>query len=65
MGNCYHRHYIPKLLELVTSHALEPTLLLSQRAPLSSAIEAYKAFDRREEGWLKVELVPEQARMAA
>jgi threonine dehydrogenase-like Zn-dependent dehydrogenase len=29
-----------------------------RRQPLTSAIEAYEAFDRRDEGWLKVKLEP-------
>ena len=32
--------------------------MLTQTEPLTDAIEAYKAFDRRESGWVKVELVP-------
>ena len=33
----------------------------SQTEPLTSAIEAYKAFDQRQPGWLKVELEPATA----
>ncbi|WP_394821679.1 zinc-dependent alcohol dehydrogenase [Pendulispora albinea] len=58
MGNCNHRKYIPKLLELVESGVIDPTEVLTQTGPLVSAIEAYKAFDRREPGWTKVELRP-------
>jgi len=58
MGNCNHRKYIPRLLALVESGVVDPTAVLSQRAPLAAAIDAYKSFDRREEGWLKVELMP-------
>jgi threonine dehydrogenase-like Zn-dependent dehydrogenase len=58
MGNCPHRRYVPKLLELVRSGAVDPTTILSQREPLASAIDAYKAFDTRQPGWMKVELVP-------
>lgn len=58
MGNCHHRKYIPHLLELVEAGIVDPAEVLSQRGPLSGAIDAYKAFDRREEGWLKVELTP-------
>jgi threonine dehydrogenase-like Zn-dependent dehydrogenase len=61
MGNCNHRKYIPRLLELVRSGVVDPTALVSRQA-LHSAIEAYEAFDRREAGWLKVELVPAGAR---
>jgi threonine dehydrogenase-like Zn-dependent dehydrogenase len=58
MGNCNHRRYIPEVLELVRSHALVPSRLLTQREPLTSAIDAYKAFDERQAGWLKVKLEP-------
>ena len=45
---------------------IDPTQVLTQTEPLADAIEAYKAFDRRESGWVKVELRPEaEARKAA
>jgi len=56
MGNCNHRKYIPMLVELVQTRAIDPSRILTQRAPLSGAIEAYQAFDLRKEGWLKVQL---------
>lgn len=59
MGNCNHRRYIPHLVELVRTGVIDPTRILTRVEPLISVIEAYKAFDRREPGWLKVELVPE------
>jgi threonine dehydrogenase-like Zn-dependent dehydrogenase len=58
-GNCNHRRYIPKLVELVRAGAVRPAEVLSHRQPMESVIEAYKAFDRREPGWIKVELEPE------
>jgi threonine dehydrogenase-like Zn-dependent dehydrogenase len=58
MGNCHHRRYIPKLLRLIRNGSIDPSTLLTQHEPLSSAIEAYKAFDRRQPGWVKVELEP-------
>ncbi|MFT3774482.1 MAG: zinc-dependent alcohol dehydrogenase [Minicystis sp.] len=58
MGNCNHRKYIPHLIELVEAGIVDPSEVLSQRAPIVSALDAYRAFDRREEGWLKVELQP-------
>jgi threonine dehydrogenase-like Zn-dependent dehydrogenase len=58
MGNCNHRKYIPKLLELVRTRAVDPTEILTHVGPLTSAIEAYKEFDRREPGWIKVKLEP-------
>jgi threonine dehydrogenase-like Zn-dependent dehydrogenase len=57
-GNTPHRKYIPDLIELVESGAIDPAEILTQTEPLADAIEAYKAFDRRESGWIKVELKP-------
>jgi threonine dehydrogenase-like Zn-dependent dehydrogenase len=37
---------------------IDPAGVLTQTEPLTDAIEAYKAFDRRESGWVKVELKP-------
>lgn len=56
MGNCHHRKYIPMLVGLVRSGLLKPTEVLTQLAPLTGAIDAYRQFDRREEGWMKVAL---------
>jgi threonine dehydrogenase-like Zn-dependent dehydrogenase len=58
MGNCNHRKYIPILLERVRTGAIDPSRVVTQEEPLGSAIEAYEQFDRREAGWLKVELHP-------
>ena len=58
MGNCNHRKYVPMLVDMVRSGVVDPTNVLTQIAPLSSAIEAYKAFDQRQPGWIKVELQP-------
>jgi len=58
MGNCNHRRYIPHLIELVRSRAIDPTKILTQQEPLVAAIDAYKAFDLRQPGWLKVKLEP-------
>ena len=58
MGNCPHRKYVPKLIEMVQSGKVDPTAVLSQVEPITSAIDAYKEFDKREPGWMKVELLP-------
>jgi threonine dehydrogenase-like Zn-dependent dehydrogenase len=58
MGNCNHRKYIPRLLELVRTGAIDPSLILTQIKPLGNVIEAYKAFDTRSPNWVKVELEP-------
>ena len=56
MGNCNHRRYVPHLIELVRAGAVDPTEVLTQKEELPSAINAYRAFDRRDAGWTKVEL---------
>lgn len=58
MGNCNHRRYVPELVEMVRMGRIDPTAILTHVGPLTSAIDAYKAFDRREAGWTKVELKP-------
>ena len=58
MGHCPHRKYIPELMSLVSTGMVNPTQILTQHASLTSALDAYKAFDEREDGWVKVELVP-------
>jgi threonine dehydrogenase-like Zn-dependent dehydrogenase len=58
MGNCNHRKYIPILVDLVRNGTIDPAQILTQTAPMTSAIDAYKAFDTRQSGWVKVELVP-------
>jgi threonine dehydrogenase-like Zn-dependent dehydrogenase len=65
MGNCNHRKYIPKLVEMVRSGAINPAEILTQVEPLINVIDAYKAFDARESGWIKVELLPTQHLAAA
>jgi threonine dehydrogenase-like Zn-dependent dehydrogenase len=58
MGNCSHRHYIPRLIEAVEAGKVDPTRVLTEIEPMTDAIGAYKAFDSRKSGWLKVELKP-------
>ena len=58
MGNCNHRKYIPDLVELVHSGMIDPKGILTQATEMSNAIDAYKAFDERQQGWIKVELAP-------
>jgi threonine dehydrogenase-like Zn-dependent dehydrogenase len=60
-GNCNHRRYIPRLLELIRTGALRPEEILTHVGPLTGALEAYKNFDKREPGWIKVKLEPGEA----
>lgn len=65
MGNCPHRRYLPYLIRTVAAGALRPSRILTQRTPFSDAVAAYKAFERHEEGWLKVELLANKSAPAA
>lgn len=56
MGNCNHRKYIPELIELVQAGALRPIEVLARTEPIMDAIAAYRAFDQRQPGWMKVAL---------
>lgn len=56
MGNCHHRKYIPKLIELTLAGKVDPAKVLTQDEPLTDAISAFKAFDQHESGWIKVKL---------
>ncbi|HET6229157.1 MAG TPA: hypothetical protein VFE05_03700, partial [Longimicrobiaceae bacterium] len=61
MGNCNHRAYIPRLVDLVMAGAMDPAQILTQREPMTAVLDAYKAFDTRQPGWVKVELKPTAA----
>lgn len=58
MGNCNHRKYIPMLLDMVESGVVDPAKVLTRVEALASVLDAYKAFDLRQPGWIKVEIVP-------
>ena len=58
MGNANHRRYYDVLIEHVLAGRLDPVAILSNVEPMTGAIEAYEAFDRRQPGWIKVELEP-------
>ncbi|MNU01385.1 hypothetical protein D3C72_2447710 [compost metagenome] len=58
MGNCSHRRYLPELIELVRTGAIDPSKILTQKKPIRSVIEAFQEFDKRSSDWLKVELKP-------
>ena len=58
MGNANHRRYYDVLIEHVLAGRLDPVRILTQTEPMTGAIDAYKAFDERQPGWIKVELEP-------
>jgi threonine dehydrogenase-like Zn-dependent dehydrogenase len=58
-GNCPHRRYVPDLVRLTASGVVDPATVLTQVDTVPEAIEAYRSFDRREDGWIKTALVTE------
>ena len=54
----YDRTYISKLIDKGTSGRTDPTTVLTKVEPVADAIEAYKQFDLRRPGWIKVEPKP-------
>ncbi len=58
MGNCNHRAYAPRLVDMVRAGTIDPARILTQAGPLTGAIEAYQNFDKRQPGWMKVMLEP-------
>jgi threonine dehydrogenase-like Zn-dependent dehydrogenase len=58
MGNGDHPRYIPKLLAMVESGVVDPEKAVTQHEPMRHVLEAYKQFDERSPGWLKVALDP-------
>jgi threonine dehydrogenase-like Zn-dependent dehydrogenase len=58
MGICNHRRYMDVLIEHILAGRLDPKKILTQHEPMTSVIGAYEAFDKRQPGWMKVELEP-------
>jgi len=46
------------LVDMVRAGVIDPMAILSKAEPMQQVIQAYEAFDKREPGWLKVELKP-------
>jgi threonine dehydrogenase-like Zn-dependent dehydrogenase len=55
-GNCNHRRYLPHLVDLVRTGAVDPSSLMTQLEDIPDVLDAYASFDRREQGWTKVVL---------
>ena len=41
MGNCNHHRYVPKLVEWTRRGAIDPLRILTERRPITSALDAY------------------------
>jgi threonine dehydrogenase-like Zn-dependent dehydrogenase len=56
MGNCNHRKYIPELLSWIRDKRIDPLFYITDQVPFDQVINAYKKFDKRENGIVKVML---------
>jgi threonine dehydrogenase-like Zn-dependent dehydrogenase len=57
-GRCPARHYMEKLLPLVQEKQWPFTDIITHRLPLSQGVEAYRMFDKKLDGCIKVVLDP-------
>ncbi len=57
MGNCNHRAYFPQLLEWVERGIFNPLPFITHKLPFDQIVDAYKHFDKRDDGYIKVSLV--------
>lgn len=55
-GNRNHRRYVPELLDLVATDAVDPAVFVTQHEKPTTAVDAYESCDHREEGWIKTVL---------
>jgi threonine dehydrogenase-like Zn-dependent dehydrogenase len=58
MGNCNHRKYIPILVEMVRTGAIDPSELLTEVEGITEATGAFRNFDERLPGWIEVAIAP-------
>ena len=52
------QHYLPKLLNLIETGDIDPTVVITHRAPLEEGPELYKTFRGKHDGCVKVILRP-------
>ena len=45
MGNCHHRKYIPKLIQLTLAGKFDPAKILTHDEPVRDAVSAFEAFE--------------------
>lgn len=57
-GQCNVKQYNAQLRDLIIAGKAEPSFVVSHDVPLNDAAEAYRKFDRREDGYTKVILHP-------
>ncbi len=58
MGQTHVHRYLPRLLGLIESGAIDPSFVVTHRDPLDDAPELYQAFRDKKDGCIKVVLKP-------
>ncbi len=58
MGQTHVQHYLRPLLKKIESGEIDPSFIITHRAPLSDAPELYKTFRDKKDGCIKVVLKP-------
>jgi threonine dehydrogenase-like Zn-dependent dehydrogenase len=58
MGQTHVHKYLPRLLRLIEEDAIDPSFVITHRAPLDEAPRLYKTFRDKEDGCVKVVLRP-------
>ncbi len=60
-GQCNVKAYNRRLRDLIHHGKAKPSFIISHELPLEDAPDAYKHFDARDKGWIKVILHPNAA----
>jgi glutathione-independent formaldehyde dehydrogenase len=58
MGRDHDKRYMARLRDLIIAGRAKPSVIVTQRLPLADAPDAFRRFDRREDGYIKVVLDP-------
>jgi threonine dehydrogenase-like Zn-dependent dehydrogenase len=61
MGQTHVHRYLPRLLEHIQNGDLDPSALITHRAPLEAGPELYRTFRDKQDGCVKVVLQPATA----
>ena len=58
MGQTHVYRFLPELLKFIEEEKLYPNEIWSHRLPLAQAVEGYKIFDKKQDNYRKVVLIP-------
>lgn len=58
MGQTHVHRYVPKLLEYIREGKIDPSFVVTHKMALEDAPEAYQMFQKKQDGCIKVVLVP-------